>query len=40
MSKLTRRNFLKSLGGMVVVGTLTACGGNNGGGEAPAPEGG
>jgi len=30
MIDLTRRNFLKSLGGMVVVGGLTACGGNGG----------
>ena len=39
MIDLTRRNFLKTLGGVVVMGSLTACGGNNGG-ETPAPEGG
>ena len=42
MTKLTRRNFLQTLGGVVVIGGLAACGGNNApapaddGGEAPA----
>ena len=35
MTTLSRRNFLKTLGGVVVVGGLTACGGNN---NAAEPE--
>ena len=38
MTTLSRRNFLKTLGGVVVVGGLTACGGNNATSE-PAAEG-
>ena len=33
MSKLTRRSFLQTLGGVVVIGGLSACGGNSNGGS-------
>ncbi len=35
MTKLSRRNFLKTLGGVVVVGSLAAC---NGGGSGDGPD--